>query len=256
MSRRLSQLSELGWLFVIVACSATPAGSGPPPGSSEGGSTDQSGGTTSINSSAGGAPTSTGGSPSITDGGAPATGGAQPGVGGSVGATGGSPSTTPAVRVTMAMSDISADGLQGVLTVTLPSGAASIPMSTLRLQLCGHGGSGLVQGSSLHIYDGRLTCPQVQSTECPQGQSIGFQSQVKITVTGLAPSCCLNFDFTSVPNSLAVGGNLRLQYAMVVTDGETLNHSFDQVWSATVSGQLAAGSCTVPAWPATTATCS
>ena len=261
MSRRISLLRPLRSLVLIAcACSAAPPSSGPPGsagGGSNGGADSQGGSTSNTGVSAGGSATNTGGVANNTVGGGAATGGAPvTGAGGAPAATGGTPSSTPAVTVVMSLTNLSSDTLQGNLTVTLPAGAAPIAMSTLMLTLCGAGGGGTAQASAMQIYDGRLTCPQTQSTNsvCPIGQSNSFQSQVKVTVTGAGPSCCFNFDFSSVPNSLAPGGQITLNYAQDITKGNTLSHQSPQVWSAIVSGQPAAGSCTI-AGSASTVTC-
>ena len=185
MSRRVLQLSEIGWLLFALGCSTSAAPLGPPPGSGA-----NVGGTTSSNSSAGGAPSVTGGAGSL--GGALATGGTTSvqtvaSTGGSTSvavATGGSTGTATGATVVMALSQVSADTLQAQLTVSLPAGAASIPMSTLELTLCGQGNTAKATVAAMQIYDGRLTCPQMANPDCPQGQSNSFQSQVTISVTG------------------------------------------------------------------------
>lgn len=186
--------------------------------------------------------TATGGTTSVQT--SAATGGST-----DVVATGGSTGTATGATVVMKLSNLSADTLQGQLTVSLPAGAAAIPMSTLKLKLCGAGAGGLAQAAAMQIYDGRLTCPQVTNPDCPQGQSNSFQTQVKVTVTGTAASCCFVFDFTSVPSALAAGqgGLITLSYAQDANKGVTLGHQAAQTWTALVGGQPAAGTCTIPA---------
>jgi hypothetical protein len=132
-------------------------------------------------------------------------------------------------------------------------------MSTLKLTLCGAGSTAIAQASAIQIYDGRLTCPQYQNgnptPDCPGGQSNSFQSAVVITVSGTAPNCCFNFDFSQVPDSLLPGGNITLNYAQIVTQGYVLNHSSPQVWTAVVNGVAAAGICTIPPAPVSSPTC-
>jgi len=247
MSRRLLQLSEIGFLLVATGCS-TSAGTLTPP--NIGG--DATGGTTADNPATGGAPSATGGVGSL--GGGLATGGTvqtSPATGGETGGvvpTGGSTGTTPAAAVVMTLTNLSADTLQGTLELSLPTGATAIPMSTLKLNLCGAGAGGKIQTTALQIYDGRLTCPQVTNPDCPQGQSNSFQSLVKITVSGTPANCCFNFDFTSVPSSLAPGqgGKITLSYAQDASKGVTLGHQAAQVWTALVGGAAASGTCTIP----------
>ena len=254
MSRRSSLLIQLGSLYVAFACSAAPLSS-PPPGSagdsSSGGSDGQGG---SSGNTSGGGSQATGGVVNNTDGGAPTTGG-LPGLGGSPPATGGTPSTstTPAVTVNMSLSNLSADTLQGNLTITLPNGAAPIQMSTFKLTLCGAGGGGTAQASAMQIYNLQLRCPQTATTGCPIGQTINLQATV--TVSGAGPSCCFNFDFSSSTNTFAPGPGITLNYAQDITKGNTLSHQTAQVWSAFVSGEPTSGKCTIPS-ASSTVTCS
>jgi hypothetical protein len=198
----------------------------------------------------------TGGSPIGTTGGVATTLGGSVGNGG-LAATGGALSTAAAVTVNMVLTNLSSGTLQGNLEVTLPSGAAPILMSTLKLTLCGAGSGGAVQAAAMQIYDGRLTCPQAPNPtpDCSTGSSNTFQSTVKIGVSGTGPSCCFAFDFSAVPSSLGPGGNITLSYAQISTNGTVLKHESPQVWTAVVNGQPAAGICTIPAAPATSAVC-
>ena len=250
MSRLLLRLSELGLLLSAFGCSTSAGALGTPPGLG-----GNAGGTTSTDSSTpttGGEPSATGGVGSL--GGGLATGGTvqtSPATGGATGVvvpTGGSTATTPAAAVVMTLTNLSADTLQGNLEITLPTGAAAVPMSTLKLKLCGAGAGALIQPVALQIYDGRLTCPQVVNTDCPQGQSNSFQSLVKITASGTPANCCFNFDFTSVPSALVAGqgGKITLNYAQDASKGVTLGHQSAQVWTALVGGAAASGTCTIP----------
>lgn len=260
MSRRLAQLTEIIWLIAAIGCTTAENNLGAPPGSA-GGSSSGGGGTagqssstnggTAGNAATGGAHAGTGGAPLIS------TGGTVTSLGGGA-ATGGSTSSNAAVTVIMTLTSLSADTLQGVLGITLPAGAAPIPMLTLKLTLCGAGSGGLAQASAMQIYDGRLNCPQPPNPvppDCSGGSSNSFMSSVNVTVSGTGPNCCFNFDFSSVSGSLGVGGSITLNYAQIAANGNTLNHTYPQVWTALVNGMAAAGICTIPPSPAASATC-
>jgi hypothetical protein len=257
MSRRLLQLSEIGFLLIATGCS-TSAGALTPP--DLGG--DSTGGTTSSDSSTGGVPSVTGGAGSL--GGGLATGGTvqtSPATGGATGVvvpTGGSTGTSSGTQVVMALPGTFATDISGTLSITLPAGATPVPVSSLKLTLCGAGAGGIVTPASLKIDYASVNCPQGTTVgNCQGGSNNTITSSIAITATGTGANCCYNLDFSTITYPLAPGqgAELKIQFREASDLGTVLKHDTAQTWSVYVDGQLATAKCVIAA-SATTASCS
>ena len=260
MSRRLAQLTEIIWLIAAIGCTTAGNNLSPPPGSASGssdggsGAAGQSGSTnggTAGNAATGGAHVGTGGAPSIS------TGGTVTSLGGGA-ATGGATSTTlsGAISLALALGNNGTDATQGTVTASLPTGAAGILVPSITLTFCGSAGGGpVLSATDMHIDYAAVQCPQVQVDNCPLGQRPTITTQTDVTVTGRDQNVCYVFGFSSVTESLVVGGNLSVQFRIDSNAATTLNRTYDEVWTALINGQ-SAGTCTIAAAPSTTVTCS
>jgi len=248
VSRLSIQIVELSYVFFALGCTTSAEPLGAPPGNGvETGGAAQGGTSSASTSTAGGTPSTgggaslgggvaTGGTPSVTV----ATGGA-----GTVVATGGSTGTATGAVITMSLPNLSTDGMQGTLNVTLPAGASPLVMSSVQLKLCGAGAGGLVTTPAMAIDNAQLMCPQTIDVNCPQGSTINLNPALpKISTSGTGASCCFVFDFTGSTNDLAVGGKLVVQYRQHADGGTTLIPG-QQKWTAYIDGQLASSSCSI-----------